>query len=607
MNFWKAVLANITGYILGSLLIGLLSFAIIAGVIAALGGGEDDSPTIEKNSVLKIELDGEIRERSSKNPLAELDLPGPFSGDKVTGLNDILHNIRKATSDENIQGIYLQLNPGISGWAALESVREALVEFKKSGKFIYSYSELYTEPSYYLASVADSVFVFSHGYMEWNGLGSTPMFFKGTLSKLEVEPIIFRVGTFKSAIEPFINDKMSDANREQVTAFLTDMWNHYTGKISESRNLPVEELNRLANNLEIDDAESALNAKLVDALAFEDQVHDFMRARLGFEKDKKVTLVSMGSYKNRSDKDAGIKKPEGKNKIAIIYAEGDINSGKSDDESIGSETIVKAFRDARKDSTIKAVVFRVNSPGGSALASDVMWREVMLTREVKPVIASYGNVAASGGYYITAACDKIVAQPNTITGSIGVFGMLINTQKMFNNKLGVTFDRVTTNTYADLGNPNRSMSDYEKTKIQDGVNKIYRDFTRVVRDGRKFPDTDANGDQIADAVDSIAQGRVWSGIRAKELGLVDELGGIDKAMAIAAEMAGLKEGEYKTKELPEQKDPFNEIFDSAKKKEEEVMVRNLGVEQEYKAYKRLKNMAGQNGVYMLMPWDFQIK
>lgn len=606
MNFWKAVLANITGYILGSILVGLLSFAIIAGVVAALGG-DDENAEIEKNSVLKLELDGVLRERSSKNPLEELDLPSPLSGEKSVGLNDILHNIRKAAADEHIQGIYLQLNPALGGWAALESIREALLEFKKSGKFIYSYSELYTEPSYYLASVSDSIFVFPHGYMEWNGLGTTPMFFKGALAKLEVEPIIFRVGTFKSAIEPFINDKMSDANREQVTAFLGDMWTHCTGKIAESRKISVEELNRLANNLEIDDAESALKAKLVDELAFEDQVHDFMRARLGFEKDKKVTLVSMGTYKSRSDKDAGLKRPEGKNKIAIIYAEGDINSGKSTDESIGSETIVKAFREARKDSSIKAVVFRVNSPGGSALASDVMWREVMLTREVKPVIASYGNVAASGGYYITAACDKIVAQPNTITGSIGVFGMLINTQKMFNNKLGITFDRVTTNTYADLGNPNRTMNDYEKTKIQDGVNKIYRDFTRVVRDGRKFPDTDANGDNIPDAVDSVAQGRVWSGVRAKQLGLVDELGGMEKALAIAAEMAGLKEGEYKKKELPEQKDPFEEIFSNAKKKEEEVMVRTLGVEQEYKAYKRLKTMAGQTGVYMLMPWDFEVR
>lgn len=547
MNFWKAVLANITGYILGSILIGLLSFAIIASIIAALGGGDEESPQVEKNSVLKIELDGVLRERSSKNPLSELDLPGPLAAEKSTGLNDILHNIRKATSDENIQGIYLNLSPTVSGWAALESIREALLEFKKSGKFIYSYGEVYSEGSYYLASTADSIFIFPHGYMEWNGLGTTPMFFKGALAKLEVEPIIFRVGTFKSAIEPFINDKMSDANREQVTAFLGDMWNHYVSKVSESRKLSTEELNRLANNLLIDDAESAVNSKLVDATAFEDQVFDHIRTRLGFEKDKKVTLVNMGSYTKRSDKDAGIKRSESKDKIAVIYAEGDINSGKSSDESIGSETIVKAFRDARKDSSIKAVVFRVNSPGGSALASDVMWREVMLTRAVKPVVASYGNVAASGGYYITAACDKIVAQPNTITGSIGVFGMLINTQKMFNNKLGVTFDRVTTNTYADLGNPNRSMSDFEKNKIQDGVNKIYRDFTRVVKDGRKFPDVDANGDQIPDAVDSIAQGRVWSGIKAKELGLVDELGGIEKALEIAAELAGIKDGEYRKK------------------------------------------------------------
>lgn len=604
MNFWKAVLANITGYILGSILVGILSLIIVVGLVSALKGGEEETE-VSENSVLKINLDGSLRERSSKNPLEELDLPAPFMSEKSIGLNDVLHNIKKAGSDEKIKGIYLTLSPALSGWANLESIREALLEFKKSGKFIYSYGEIYTEQSYYLASVSDSIFIFPNGYLELNGLGSTPMFFKGALAKLEIEPLVFKVGTFKSAVEPFINDKMSDPNREQVTAFLTDMWNHFVSKIGESRKISSEEINRLANNLEIDDAKSALNAKLVDELAFEDQVQDYIRSRVGVEKDKKVTLVSMGSYTKRSDKDAGLKKPEGKNKIAIIYAEGDINSGKNSDESIGSETIVKAFRDARKDSSIKAVVFRINSPGGSALASDVMWREVMLTKAVKPVIASYGNVAASGGYYISAACDKIVAQPNTITGSIGVFGLLFNTQKLFNNKLGLTFDRVTTNPYADLGNPNRSMSDFEKNKIQEGVNKIYRDFTMVVKNGRNFPDTDANGDNIPDAVDSIAQGRVWSGITAKRIGLVDELGGIDKAMAIAAEMAGLEEG-YKIKELPEQKDPFEEIFNNAKKKEEEIAVRTLGIENEYKSYKRLKSMSTQNGVYMLMPWDFQI-
>jgi protease IV len=605
MNFWKAVLANITGYILGSILVSLLTLFIVLGVVSALSSGKEDAE-VEPKSVLKMELDGSIRERDSKNPLGELDLPAPFMGDKTIGLNGILHNIKKAASDPNIEGIYMNLSPALSGWASLESIREALIEFKKSGKFIYAYGEIYTEPAYYLASVSDSIFIFKNGYMEWNGLSSTPVFLKGALAKLEVEPVIFRVGTFKSAIEPFTNDKMSDANREQVSAFLNDMWNHFVGKISETRGISAEELNRIANNLEVDDAEKALKAKLVDVLAFEDEVFDAIKTRMSIEKDKKVTLVSMATYKKRSDKDAGLKKPEGKNKIAIIYAEGDINSGKSSDDGIGSETIVKAFRDARADSSVKAVVFRINSPGGSALASDVMWREVMLTKAVKPVIASYGNVAASGGYYISAACDKIVAQPNTITGSIGVFGLMFNTQKMFNNKLGVTFDRVTTNTYADLGNPNRTMNDFEKGKIQEGVNKIYRDFTEVVRSGRNFPATDANGDGVADAVDSIAQGRVWSGITAKQLGLVDELGGIDKALAIAAEMTGLEDN-YKIKELPEQKDPFEEIFNKAKKGEEEIMVKSLGFEQEYASYKRLKSMAGHNGVYMLMPFDFMIR
>jgi len=605
MNFWKAVLANITGYIIGSLVFVFLSLFIIVGLVSVLTS-KDDDVEVKSNSILKIELDGRIKERSSKNPLSELDIPAPFMKESVIGLNDVLHNIRKAASDENIKGIYLNISPMVSGWANLESIREALLKFKESGKFIYSYSEIYTEASYYLASVSDSIYIFPNGYMEWNGLSSTPVFLKGTLSKLEVEPIIFRVGTFKSAIEPFINDKMSDANREQVTAFLGDMWSHVAQQISESRNIPVEELNRIANNLEVDEATKALKVKLVDELLFEDEVFERLRAKVGVEEDKKVTLISMSNYKKRSDKDAGLKKADSKNKIAIIYAEGDINSGKNSDDNIGSETIVKAFRDARKDSSVKAVVFRINSPGGSALASDVMWREVMLTKAVKPVIASYGNVAASGGYYISAACDKIVAQPNTITGSIGVFGLLFNTQKMFNNKLGMTFDRVTTNPYADLGNPNRPMNDFEKNKIQEGVNKIYRDFTEVVRNGRNFPKEDANGDNISDAVDAIAQGRVWSGITAKKIGLVDELGGIDKALALAAEIAGLEDN-YKIKELPEQKDPFQEIFNSAKKKEEEITVRSLGFENEYKSYKRLKSMAEHNGAYMLMPWDFQIR
>ena len=606
MSFWKTVLANITGYLIGSLVVSILTLLFVIGLIAAFSGKEEEGPDVKENSILKLSLAGSIVERSSENPLEGLDLPGGMGGESSTGLNDLLKAIHKATTDEKIKGIYLHTGPQMTGWATLESVRQALLDFKKSGKFIYSYAEYYTEGSYYLASVSDSIFLFPHGAMEWNGMASTPVFLKGTLEKLEIEPLVFKVGTFKSAVEPFILDKMSEANRQQVTAFMTDMWNHYTDKISNSRNIPVEELNRLASTLEIDLAEDAFKARLIDRLAYEDEVLDLLRKKTDRKKQDKINFVTLEKYEKRSDKDAGIPKNESKNKIAIIYAVGDINSGKGDEESIGSETIVKAFRDARKDSMIKAVVFRINSPGGSALASDVIWREVMLTRAEKPVVASYGDVAASGGYYISAACNKIVAQPNTITGSIGVFGLMFNTQKMFQQKLGVTFDRVTTNTYADLGNPNRTMTDYEKQKIQASVNKIYEDFTRVVKDGRKFPDTDVNGDNIPDAVDSIAQGRVWSGIRAKQLGLVDELGGIKTAIEIAATLAKLDKDQYRLKELPAQKDPFEEIISKLQKEEEETVIRKLDMEKEFKMYKRLKQMASNKGVYMLMPYSFDI-
>lgn len=576
------------GVILSFFVIFLLLIISITAIVST--AGDDSKAEVSKNSILHISLDYPINERTSKNPFANLSFLG-FDSKKTLGLNDILASIKKAKSDDNIKGIYLDASSIASGFATTEEIRNALVDFKKSGKFIISYSEVYTQGAYYLASVANKVYLNPEGLIDFRGFSSEISFFKGTLEKLEIEAQVIKVGTFKSAVEPFILDKMSEPNKKQVTSFLGSLYDHFLSKISESRKIPKDSLFSIANNAKLRNAQSAVTYKLADGLRYKDQVLDELKSLTKIEKNKDLNVSSLEDYST----DDAEKTSSAKERIAVVYASGEIIGGEGDDDNIGSERISRALRKVRTDDKVKAVVLRINSPGGSALASDVIWREVLLIKKVKPIIVSMGDVAASGGYYIACAADSIFAQPNTITGSIGVFGIIPNMKKFFNNKLGITFDGIKTGEFADLGTVSRPLTDVEKLIIQQEVNNIYSDFTKKVADGRK---------KTQSYVDSIGQGRVWSGTEALKNGLVDRLGSINDAIKSAAKKARLKE--YKLVEYPSQKDPLKNLFDKSEEKVKAYFTRQeLG--DNYIYYQQLKSALQSTGIQTRLPYNIIIK
>ncbi|WP_158995762.1 signal peptide peptidase SppA [Mucilaginibacter sp. L196] len=573
-QFFKYVLATIVGLVFTSIIIVIIGIAIIASA------SSDKGSHVDANSVLHISFNGTIPERTPNNPLSGL----PFLGlddNKDVGLNDILADIKKAKTDNNIKGIFLDESYIESQQATVEEIRNALIDFKKSGKFIIAYAEVYTQSFYYLASVADKVYINPKGIFEFKGFSSQITFLKGALDKLGIEAQIIKVGTYKSAVEPLFLTKMSDANRLQVTSYLGSLYDHFLTNIGKSRNISKDSLFNYANNLAIQFPEDALKYKLVDGLKYKDEILDELRARTGTEKKATIPSIELKDYtKSDADKadDSNDKNSSSKNRIAIIYASGEINGGDGDDNTIGSERISKALRKARLDSKVKAVVLRVNSPGGSSLASDVIWREVMLTKKEKPIIVSMGDLAASGGYYISCAADSIFAEPNTITGSIGIFAILPNMQKLFNDKLGITFDGVTTGKYADLGDISKPLSPDERAILQNQVNHGYDDFTKAVAAGRH---------KTQAYINSIGQGRVWTGEQAIKIGLVDRLGNINDAVASAAKMAKLSE--YKLVEYPEQKsilDKFGSSFNVEMKTR--AIKSELG--DNYKYYEEIKGV-----------------
>ncbi|MEO6849085.1 MAG: signal peptide peptidase SppA, partial [Mucilaginibacter sp.] len=467
--------------------------------------------------------------------------------DKQIGLNDILASIKKAKIDDNVKGIFLDESDMLSGEATTEEIRNALIDFKKSGKFVIAYSEVYTQGFYYLASVADKIYVNPKGAFEFKGFSSQITFLKGALDKLGIEAQVIKVGTYKSAVEPYILNKMSDANRMQVNSYLGSLYDHFLTGISKSRKVNKDSLFNIANTMSIQTPGDALKYKLVDGLKYKDEVLNELKERTNVAKKSNLHNVDLDDYTTTEVKVDEDKK-DSKNRIAIIYASGEISGGDGDDNSIGSERISQALRKARLDDKVKAVVLRVNSPGGSSLASDVIWREVMLTKKAKPMIVSMGDLAASGGYYISCAADSIFAEPNTITGSIGIFAIIPNLQKLFNDKLGITFDGVKTGKYADLGDVSRPLSPEEKAILQNSVNRGYDEFTKAVADGRHKTQAYING---------IGQGRVWTGTQAIKNGLVDRLGNINDAVRSAAKMANIKN--YKLVAYPEQKSIFSKF------------------------------------------------
>lgn len=542
-QFFKFMFASMLGFILSIVVVFFLFIAMISVAVNSIGKKE---VSISNKSILHITLSQPLLDRSSANPFDDIDL-GSFHSKKQPGLNDILSALEKAASDPKISGIYIDVPSLQSGIASLEELRNAIIKFKKSGKFVYSYADDYSQGAYYLATASDKIYLNPQGLITLNGLSTELMFFKGTLEKLEIEPEVIRHGKFKSAVETFILDKMSDENRTQIAGFIDPIWNHLISKMAEARKMDVSKIKLIADSLQARDANKALELNLVDHLGYYDDFIADLNTKIGNSKSEKLKLVTLNQYIKSP---SSITKPYSKNKIAVIYAEGEIGGGEGDDNSIGSDGMAATIREARLDDKIKAIVLRVNSPGGSALASDVIWREVMLAKKAKPFIVSMGSVAASGGYYISCAADTIVAQPNTITGSIGVFGLMFNAQNMLKNKLGITVDTYKTSAYTDLGTVTRALTTNERAIIQQSVDQVYNTFTSRVAEGRKIRQN---------MVDSIGQGRVWSGIDAKRLGLVDVLGGLDDAIAIAAKKANLVN--YRIKTLPEQKDAMQEIMD----------------------------------------------
>jgi protease-4 len=580
-QFFKFVFATIVGLVLFN----IIAIFILLGFISAFGG--EEKVKVEENSVLYLNLSAPIAERGQENPFDDLGVPLDNSSSKI-GLLEIVQSIKNAKNDKKIKGIYINTQGVQARYASLKEIRDALVEFKKSNKFIYAYAETYSEGAYYLASVADKIYLNPAGILEFNGIYTEIPFIKGVLEKLEVKPEVFRVGEFKSAVEPFILDKMSEANRLQTKEYLEAIYDVFLEDISVSRKIEKTQLRRIADSMLVRKAEDAQNLGLVTNVAYEDEILELLRKELKVDKKDNIKFVSPSKYFKT------IESKYSKNKIAVLFAQGEINSGESGDDNIGSATIVKELRKLRKDEKVKAIVLRINSPGGSALASDVMWREIMLTKKEKPVIASMSDVAASGGYYMAMACDTIVAQKNTITGSIGVFGLLFNAENLLKNKIGVTTDRVSTSPLADIGNPVRSLSLQERKIIQESVERIYETFTAKAAQGRKMN---------LDDLKKVASGRVWAGSQAKEKGLVDVFGSLDDAIAIAARKAKV-ESDYQVKYYPIQQDFWQKL--TKKSKEEAFLKEKLGNEL-YENWKLLEKIRNWQGVQARLPFEVVVK
>ena len=535
MKFFKYVLASLVALIVFTAIGFMMMFGFIGSAISA----SEESTALVGKHVLELKLDRPIQEQAEDNPLAGLDIPG-LSDNMPIGLNQVLQAIAHAKEDSKIQGIYLNIDGFSAGAATLTEIRNALEDFKSSGKKVFAYAEVFSQKAYYLASVADHISLHPEGGMELKGLATQIMFYKDFMKKLGVQPQVIRHGKFKSAVEPFMLDKMSEANLKQTSKLLDSVWESFASRISKSRNISPENLNSLVENFVIQSPEDAKKNHLVDALFYKHEFEKLLETEL---EDSDVDFVDQGEYfKSLSPK---IKK----DKIAVIYAEGQIISGKSKNGSMGDRTIVKAIRQAKENDHVKAVVLRINSPGGSALASDVMWKELQLLKEEKPLVVSMGDLAASGGYYIACLGDKIFAQENTITGSIGVFGLMFEMEELIKDKLDLHIDQYKTHQYADMGTMTRPLSVDERDIIQNSVKRVYGTFTKNVSDGRNIP---------VDSVDAIGQGRVWAGTDALKIGLVDEIGGLSDALAEAANLASLDL--YSITEYPKSEDDFASMF-----------------------------------------------
>lgn len=540
-EFLRSTLATITGVLICGFIFIILGVTMLAGIVAS----SESETLVMPNSVFTLELKGTVQERYQPSPVDQ------FFEDQIStyGLEDILSSIQKAKENEQIKGIYLHTGALACSTASLQAIHRALADFKQSGKFLIAYADMYTQGGYYLASVADKVIVNPVGSLSWHGLASETMFLKDFLAKIGVKMQIFRVGTYKSAVEPMTNTEMSPANREQTQAFLESTWKSIVDDVAASRNISVDSLNLLADkNMDLRPAEDYVHCGLADTLMYKDEVLSYLKSLAGLTVEDDLHTLSLDEMTRVK---SATPKSKTRDVVAVYYAYGEIDNGSSYDEGINSEKVTKDLRDLRKDKNVKAVVLRVNSPGGSAYGSEQIWREVNLLKAEKPVVVSMGDYAASGGYYISCAANKIVAEPTTLTGSIGIFGMMPDASELLTNKLGLHFDGVKTHKMADMGSMSRPFNAEESALMQQMVNQGYALFTKRCAEGRNIP---------LEELCKIAEGRVWTGSMAKELKLVDELGGLDTAIQLAAELGKVKD--YKLKSYPAKQDFLTELLNT---------------------------------------------
>lgn len=582
-GFFKSFFAALLALVIFTVIVVLFLVVKINGVLSP------QKPDVGEKAILVIDLGLTFKEQAQDNPLAELGSDDQYD---VPGVYDIVRLVRYAKEDTAIKGIYLKCNNNPNGFATSEEIRNALLDFKNKGKFVYAYGEAIPQKAYYVANTADRIYCNPKGGMEWRGFETQMTFLKGALDKLEIEPQIFYAGKFKSATEPLRAEKMTDANRLQMTELLGDFFNRLLYTTAATRGLDTNTLRKIVNEHLVEYPKDALTYKLVDGLKYDDEVKDEIRAKLGVDRHTALNFIPIGKYMKAVDY-----KADGKDKITLIYAEGDIVDGKGEKDEIGSDTYRWLIKKARFDKEVKAVVIRINSGGGSSLASENIWREITLTRKEKPVIISFGDVAASGGYYLSCNADSIFAEPGTITGSIGVFSVLPDLHNFFKDKLGVTFDGVKTAPEADALTVTKPLTPRQKILMQAEVDTIYHDFKSRVADGRN---------KTIEYVDSIAQGRVWSGTRGLQLGLVDRIGNLQDAVNCAARMA--KTNDYRLKEYPEPKGFLDQILGNYKRSVSmKAMKEEIG-EDGFRTYMTIRKVRALVGTTQArLPFDFTVE
>ncbi|MEL4308999.1 signal peptide peptidase SppA [Joostella sp. CR20] len=588
MKFLRNLLAAILGTLIALGII-IMFFVLIAAVA---GSSNEEVIKVKDNSVLEIAFNEPLKDYGGKYEFTDID----FKFEEYNGLNNVLLAIDKAATDDKIKGISIRSSFINTGAANTRSIREAIKKFKASGKFVYAYNDIYLQKDYYLASIADSVFLNPTGNLDFRGLSSEVLYLKDLQDNSGIKMEVIRHGKYKSAVEPYLNSSMSDANREQITELLASVWDTYLQDISASRNVSIDQLNTFADELATRTPELAFQNKFVDGLRYMDQYNTLLRNELSITETEKINKINILDYAEYASKKV---KSVGTDKIAVIYAQGEIGYGKGNDNYIGQETMFKALKSAREDEKVKAIVMRINSPGGMALTSDIIWREIEITKKVKPVIVSMGNLAASGGYYMAVAGDKIFAEPSTITGSIGVFATIPNVSELA-KKWGINAEQVNTNknstTYSVFESDNENFKKYAKEGIED----FYQTFLKRVADGRHM--------SVAE-VDSVAQGRVWTGIQAKERGLVDEIGGLEDAINYVAETNGVTD--FTVKNYPVYETSLEELFQNFSglgfmKSKETLLKEELG-EEVYNILQKMKTLTNQKGVQARMPFELDIK